>query len=440
MEMDTSSEEEDPNVCPVCDDRNDPNPTDKKNRMIGCDGDCDKWYHWSCVGINQSNKPGKNDDWFCKKCTNKRTEAGEWKPEESDSAKLDVIPLRESTRSTPVPEVKTLAEKKSYEDKSSLPKVKKGRPPVKRRESKESWVTASNPVPKPTTSSPVIHLPPTVSVSTVSSDAENNSGPDLNRLSRLSGITLSQPKDVRKESNITSASSSTSSQNRSLSKLPPGISIHKETELTKDDTNESTDEKEDSSFLADVSHQFNDSDKSTKNNDPQVTPTEVLSPRIKLIKVNEESKTSNEIHSNLNQEETSPRSKRESTARIRGTLCEDSISDEDLFGTRKIPYKKKITSNVNPESTNDIEPTPVEELLGDEDLNSETKNTLNQKDKGDKIKKRGRPKKNQDSVASKEHQMAFREVNGLRVKKSSVSKSVSDDEVKFICRISNLMK
>ena len=77
--------------------------------------------------------------------------------------------------------------------------------------------------------------------------------------------------------------------------------------------------------------------------------------------------------------------------------------------------------------------------MGDEDLNSETKNTLNQKDKGEKIKKRGRPKKSQDSVTSKEHQMAFREVNGLRVKKSSVSKSVSDDEVKFICRISNLM-
>ena len=68
--MDSSSDE-DPNVCPVCSDRNDPNPTDNKNRMIGCDGSCEKWFHWTCVGINQTNKPGKKDDWFCKKCSSK---------------------------------------------------------------------------------------------------------------------------------------------------------------------------------------------------------------------------------------------------------------------------------------------------------------------------------------------------------------------------------
>ena len=39
--------------------------------MIGCDG-CDKWFHWSCVGINQKNKPGKKDDWFCPDCRPKQ--------------------------------------------------------------------------------------------------------------------------------------------------------------------------------------------------------------------------------------------------------------------------------------------------------------------------------------------------------------------------------
>ena len=55
-----------------------------KNRMIGCDG-CDKWYHWSCVGIDHDNKPGKDDDWYCRKCTARRSEAGEWKPEKADN-------------------------------------------------------------------------------------------------------------------------------------------------------------------------------------------------------------------------------------------------------------------------------------------------------------------------------------------------------------------
>ncbi|XP_023348999.1 PHD finger protein ALFIN-LIKE 5, partial [Eurytemora carolleeae] len=65
----SEDEEEDPEICPVCSEKNDPtNPGDKKNRMIGCDS-CDKWYHWSCVGIDHENKPGKDDDWYCRKCT-----------------------------------------------------------------------------------------------------------------------------------------------------------------------------------------------------------------------------------------------------------------------------------------------------------------------------------------------------------------------------------
>ena len=78
--------------------------------MIGCDG-CDKWYHWNCVGIDKSvssvfmfssyrlkvttllfrtNKPGKEDDWFCKKCRKQKKEAGEWKPSQDQQHKVEV--------------------------------------------------------------------------------------------------------------------------------------------------------------------------------------------------------------------------------------------------------------------------------------------------------------------------------------------------------------
>ena len=91
-------------MCPLCEDRND--PSGKKNRMIGCDG-CDKWYHWSCVGITQKNKPGKKDDWYCQNCRPKHN--GEVKPV-----------------------VKTPAQKKSFDvtEKSS--------------KQKESWITSTN--------------------------------------------------------------------------------------------------------------------------------------------------------------------------------------------------------------------------------------------------------------------------------------------------------
>lgn len=66
--------------------------------MIGCDG-CDKWFHWSCVGINQKNKPGKKDDWFCPDCRPKQN--GE------------VVPI-----------VKTLAQKKSFDVTDKIAKYK----------------------------------------------------------------------------------------------------------------------------------------------------------------------------------------------------------------------------------------------------------------------------------------------------------------------------
>ena len=72
MISDNSEEEdeEDPEICPICESKNDP-VTAGKNRMIGCDG-CDKWYHWSCVGIDHNNKPDKNADWFCRRCSRKK--------------------------------------------------------------------------------------------------------------------------------------------------------------------------------------------------------------------------------------------------------------------------------------------------------------------------------------------------------------------------------
>ena len=74
--------------------------------MIGCEK-CDTWYHWSCVGITQKNKPGKKDDWFCPNCRPKQN--GEVNPV-----------------------VKTLAQKKSFDltDTSTS-------------KHKESWITSS---------------------------------------------------------------------------------------------------------------------------------------------------------------------------------------------------------------------------------------------------------------------------------------------------------
>ena len=78
--------------------------------MIGCDG-CDKWYHWSCVGINQKNKPGKKDDWFCPNC----------QPNKQDN--------KPNGKVNPI--VKTLAQKKSFDVNDKI-------------KPKESWVTSSD--------------------------------------------------------------------------------------------------------------------------------------------------------------------------------------------------------------------------------------------------------------------------------------------------------
>lgn len=46
-------------VCPACGGQDDGTP------MIGCDGGCDAWYHWECVGIKS---PPNAANWYCKSC------------------------------------------------------------------------------------------------------------------------------------------------------------------------------------------------------------------------------------------------------------------------------------------------------------------------------------------------------------------------------------
>lgn len=48
-------------VCPACGKQDDGTP------MIGCDGGCDAWYHWECVGIKS---PPSATNWYCKSCVN----------------------------------------------------------------------------------------------------------------------------------------------------------------------------------------------------------------------------------------------------------------------------------------------------------------------------------------------------------------------------------
>ena len=48
--------------------------------------------------------------------------------------------------------------------------------------------------------------------------------------------------------------------------------------------------------------------------------------------------------------------------RIKGTLCEDSITDKDLFETKKVLYKNKNGNNRKLEFSTDTELAPEEEL------------------------------------------------------------------------------
>ena len=47
-------------LCAACGSSKDPSVP-----MIGCDN-CDSWFHWSCVGIQQ--EPDKDEPWYCGHC------------------------------------------------------------------------------------------------------------------------------------------------------------------------------------------------------------------------------------------------------------------------------------------------------------------------------------------------------------------------------------
>merc|ERR1712130_196446 len=222
--MPSSSEDEDPEVCPICEEKNDPSqPQDKKNRMIGCDG-CDKWYHWSCVGIDQYNKPGKNDDWFCRRCGTKKTESGEWKPENSELNSLDVLPMRETSRSgipggiSPSP-VRTLAQKKAY-DSSPLEGVKKkrGRQPGTKMPKKTNTGETSTSL-----SQNAQDLKNVSKLSGASTPPSRTSTPD--------SVNSSKKKNMMRESWVTGG---TVVHKPAIMKLPPGISVGKSTDEEED--------------------------------------------------------------------------------------------------------------------------------------------------------------------------------------------------------------
>ena len=325
-DMDSSSDEEDPNICPVCSQRNDPSPVDNKNRMIGCDGSCEKWFHWSCVGINQSNKPGKDDDWFCKKCSGKKTEASEWKPIAGDEEGLKV------DSSPGPPAVKTPGQRKLYDSAAECFKRGRGRPvgdknknvqtppretlPVQRP--RESWSTAKSssvpsrsPPPPPATELSQ-RLPPGISISK-SSEAQS------------SNTKKSPPKSDCSESQL---------------KNLPGVSISKEGEECGEDASC------ENSFLTDLLH-----NRRSSSEGDITAQSDLPSAGIKLTKLKEKSPV----------EKKGLRVRGEQVAKIIASLEEEN-SDDRLFGEKRMVYKKPA----KPIPIKEIEsPTTIDELLKD---------------------------------------------------------------------------
>ena len=361
--MDSSSEEEDPNVCPVCDDRNDPNPIDNKNRMIGCDGRCEKWFHWSCVGINQENKPGKNDDWFCKKCTARKTDSSEWRPDVADEEALDVLPARDSPGQT----FKTLAQKKSYDSYGELPKKSPGRPAAaaagprskidrKSTESKtsnsksrESWSTVQ--------SSP--KLPPGISVSSHGASSQISVGNGVKR-ALPSSVTERSEKVTKLPAGISISIASETpphhSQSSKRANISPPKSDSSNSQPRKSPTARKVEEDRcEDTFLTDFLEDVGAGDSKPSRDDCASSPL----PGIKLIKVNER----NNIERQL-------RERGQQVAAIKATLEEGDISDDQLFGNKKLLYKKPS----KPSQSNHFEPTPVEELLKDVDVEKQSEN------------------------------------------------------------------
>lgn len=390
-----SSSDEDPNVCPVCGDRNDPNPTDNKNRMIGCDGSCEKWFHWTCVGINLTNKPGKKDDWFCKKCSSKKTEAGEWKPEDGDEEGLDVLPLRDQT--TPV--LKTLAEKKSYDSPVVFQQKSRGRPPGPpgsrsqngRKSSattaRESWSTSGPKLPPGISVNPLVSgvtKPP----SQISVDKEVRHRPSLPPSVSLTSLTSVQAEPGKVQHRLPpgisiSKSSDTDSQSQQsppqipspkpdpadvqLRKIPAGISVIPEGVSNNEDSSKD-------SFLTDLEDVGDPRSGSPEAKKENCVSNPVISSGIKLFKVKE-----TEPQSSPNKKKTETerclRERGQQVAKIKATIDEGDISDDELFGSKRVLYRKpKMKSSPSKES----EPTPIEELLKDSfDDSNESKHESN---------------------------------------------------------------
>ena len=328
--MDSSSDEEDPNICPVCNERNDPRPVDNKNRMVGCDGICEKWFHWSCVGMNQSNKPGKDDDWFCRKCSGKKTEASEWKPIAGDEEGLKV----DSS-----PAVKTPGQRKLYDSAAECSKRGRGRPlggknknvqtpprePLPVQRPRESWSTAkSSSVPSTSTPTP----PPAAELS-----------------QRLPpGISVS--KSSQAHSQNTEKSPSESDCSESHLKNLPGVSISKEGEECGEDTSC------ENSFLTDLLQNG-----SSPSEEDITARSNLPSTGIKLTKLKEKSPV----------EKKGLRVRGEQVAKIIASLEEEN-SDDRLFGEKRMVYKKPA----KPSPIKEIEPTTIDELLKDVDDGEDT--------------------------------------------------------------------
>ena len=366
--MDSSSDDEDPNVCPVCGDRNDPNPIDNKNRMIGCDGSCEKWFHWSCVGINLTNKPGKKDDWFCKKCSSKKTESGEWKPEVGEEEGLDVLPVRDQGP----PVLKTLAEKKSYDSTAGFPQKTRGRPPGSRinngnkssaSKGRESWSTSESSSPK---------LPPGISghplisgVSKSGASSRHSLPPSVQAETKKVQQRLPPGISISSSSETPSPQSppqSPSKNGKVQHRLPPGISISSSSEtpspqsppqiptlkpnsadvqlrkipagisvIPEGDSN--NEESSEDSFLKDLES----GSPETKKENCATAP--VISSGIKLIKVNE-NKSQPSPNQKRNDPERQLRARGAQMAKIKATIDEGDISDDELFGTKRIVHRK----------------------------------------------------------------------------------------------------
>ena len=319
--------------------------------MIGCDGSCEKWFHWSCVGINQQNKPGKHDDWFCRKCSAKRTESSEWRPEVGDEKGLDVLPARD--QSSPGQAFKTLAQKKSYDSFAEIPKKSRGRPPGPRSKTvrksteiktpnskaRESWSTVqSSPMSSTSISSNgAAKLPnqhdrngsaaPGVQRPLLSSDEVDNRLPP--------GISISKPPPESPSKSPTHSKISPPKSDFSASQLSKyGVSVSRVEE-----------KQEKESFITDF---HEDAVESTLDKTPPPPREDCVkipfrTSGIKLFKSSEKNHIERQLRERGNQ-----------MARIKATIEEGDISDDELFGKKKFIYKKSAKPSVE-ETLNDNE-------------------------------------------------------------------------------------